>query len=273
MLCIQCAKPADSLYVEYSHGHIKLTDCAFCQQTVDKYVEFDGVLIFIDLLLLKPECYRHLVYNSFGINDNRIKKDWLGNIFHWDYLTRLWALLVAFEIYLAWAAIEQEQSQTYIQLPMTAAQYILHNLGPVQQYLFFAFQCTLDVLLLEFLTYWLINIFVNQVSFQIISRTILLAHGARLFPVLMLIWPYDSSLSVSAVQWAAGLYVVEAIRIVTNNSPLKIGLICAVVTIVKWVIVRYTMALFVTNFNWYQSVTFLVNEYRCLYIVLLYHLT
>jgi hypothetical protein len=30
---------------------------------VDKYVELDAVVIFIDLLLHKPQVYRHLLFN------------------------------------------------------------------------------------------------------------------------------------------------------------------------------------------------------------------
>ena len=34
-----------------------------CEQTVDKYVLFDPVIILLDALLHKPCVYRHLLYN------------------------------------------------------------------------------------------------------------------------------------------------------------------------------------------------------------------
>jgi hypothetical protein len=34
-----------------------------CKEFCDKYVECDAVIIFIDMLLHKPEVYRHLLFN------------------------------------------------------------------------------------------------------------------------------------------------------------------------------------------------------------------
>jgi hypothetical protein len=43
-----------------------------CKATVDKYVEFDLVLIAMDLLLLKPQVYRHLLFNRLEFNEKGI---------------------------------------------------------------------------------------------------------------------------------------------------------------------------------------------------------
>ena len=45
-------------------ANIRLTRCKNCGQLVDKYVEYDAVLIAIDLVLHKVEVYRHLLFNS-----------------------------------------------------------------------------------------------------------------------------------------------------------------------------------------------------------------
>ena len=34
-----------------------------CQKVVDKYIEFDHMVIFLDALLHKPQVYRHLLFN------------------------------------------------------------------------------------------------------------------------------------------------------------------------------------------------------------------
>ena len=34
-----------------------------CGKTVDKYSEYDGVLIFLDALLHKPQAFRHVLFN------------------------------------------------------------------------------------------------------------------------------------------------------------------------------------------------------------------
>ena len=41
--------------------------CTFqtnCDETVDKYIEFDKVIIFLDALLHKPQAYRHILFNE-----------------------------------------------------------------------------------------------------------------------------------------------------------------------------------------------------------------
>lgn len=43
---------------------IKLVECQCCQAVADKYVEREGVLILIDLLLQYPEAYRHILFNG-----------------------------------------------------------------------------------------------------------------------------------------------------------------------------------------------------------------
>lgn len=274
MFCVQCMTPADSLFIEYSHGHIKLTDCPNCNQTVDKYVEYDNVLIFIDLLLLKPECYRHMVYNSLeNMNNNTIEED-SRSLLNLSFVHKLWTLLIAFEIYLTWASAEQTQFQKTIELPMTLTHFVLLTRGPVRQYLFFTVQFLVDIFLLESISYLFFKKLIhntNVKSSKVISNTILLAHGARLFPILMLIWPYDSSLSVETVQWIASIYVIEALRIVLDMSWLKIVPLYFNIILLKWCITKMSLALFVTGFNWPLVKTFLANELRYVYIVLQYN--
>ncbi len=70
-ICIECQYPVKTLWTEYSgagdksSGHnIRLTVCRNCGQFCDKYVEHDFVVIFIDLVLIKPQVYRHLLHNT-----------------------------------------------------------------------------------------------------------------------------------------------------------------------------------------------------------------
>ncbi|KAG1662454.1 Protein ARV1 [Nymphon striatum] len=61
--CVHCGKPHKELYKQYSKDVLKLSVCNFCGNSVDKYVEFDPVLIMIDVLLQRCEAYRHMIYN------------------------------------------------------------------------------------------------------------------------------------------------------------------------------------------------------------------
>lgn len=63
MQCVECGAAVLHLYKEYSKGNIRLSICEKCNATVDKYVEYEVVLILIDLLLHKPQAYRHILFN------------------------------------------------------------------------------------------------------------------------------------------------------------------------------------------------------------------
>lgn len=61
-ICIECRHPAKTLWTQYSgaddksSGHnIRLTVCRKCGRFCDKYVEHDFVVLFIDLVLIKPQ--------------------------------------------------------------------------------------------------------------------------------------------------------------------------------------------------------------------------
>lgn len=69
-ICIECRHPVKTLWTQYSgagdkaSGHnIRLTVCRKCGRFCDKYVEHDFVVLFIDLVLIKPQV-SHLLLSS-----------------------------------------------------------------------------------------------------------------------------------------------------------------------------------------------------------------
>jgi len=61
-ICIECRAPVDTLYTSYSKADdralgkgVRLTQCPHCRRFADKYVEHDFVVLFIDLVLIKPQ--------------------------------------------------------------------------------------------------------------------------------------------------------------------------------------------------------------------------
>jgi hypothetical protein len=74
MICVECgADCPDGGFKEFSKGSVRLTRCECCHRLADKYVEFEMMLIILDLILHKPQVYRHLLYNrpqqrSFGVD-------------------------------------------------------------------------------------------------------------------------------------------------------------------------------------------------------------
>jgi len=96
--CVECGYPVTELYHEFGASNIRLTKCVkwlplcsrvlsclpppmipissvvgcfqdHCLQFADRYVEYDGVMIFIDMVLHKPRVYRHLLFNRIKYHD------------------------------------------------------------------------------------------------------------------------------------------------------------------------------------------------------------
>lgn len=65
--CIQCLEPADSLYRTYTReSTIKLSQCEQCGHNVDPYCEREWLLVVIDIVLLRCEAYRHVMFNRLS---------------------------------------------------------------------------------------------------------------------------------------------------------------------------------------------------------------
>ncbi|KAJ5565760.1 Arv1 protein [Penicillium sp. DV-2018c] len=122
-ICIECSYPVSHLYSAYSRADdrsqgkgVRLTQCPRCQRFADKYVEYDFVVIFIDLVLIKPQVYRHLLFNRLGRDDNQFDRS----------IIRLGVLLLLFDVYLTWARIEKDPSlaATFLSRAPIIVQYI-----------------------------------------------------------------------------------------------------------------------------------------------------
>ncbi len=69
--CTYCGAKAEGAKQLYDEdlfkraGVIRLRSCAICKAAVlDKYVEYDGAIVLIDLLLQRLEAYRHVLLNN-----------------------------------------------------------------------------------------------------------------------------------------------------------------------------------------------------------------
>lgn len=62
-VCVECGSENPYLCEQISSSVLKLSQCEVCDAVVDKYIEYDGVLVLLDMLLLKTNVYRHIVFN------------------------------------------------------------------------------------------------------------------------------------------------------------------------------------------------------------------
>jgi len=62
--CITCGFPAPQVYKTYANGNlVKLLNCKSCGELIDKYVEYDTIIVIINLILLNSSAYRHVLLN------------------------------------------------------------------------------------------------------------------------------------------------------------------------------------------------------------------
>lgn len=92
-----------------------------CDCFADKYIEYDAVVLVIDLLLLKPQAYRHVLYNILS-GDSSSDSDAEGTMKWWQKkikrfarigkgslswgVVKLCTILILFEVYIKWSKIE-----------------------------------------------------------------------------------------------------------------------------------------------------------------------
>ncbi|KAG4302113.1 hypothetical protein PCANB_001655 [Pneumocystis canis] len=200
-LCVECAHPVESLYTEYSKNNFRLTQCPLCKGFADKYVEFDYVILAIDVMLIKPQVYRHLLFNQLGTQDDCFN----------SYVIRFWLLLILFDVYLIWLRIKRQSGQD-LQLS-TSSQTILPD---IIQCLYLLLLCLLETIFFH----WIPRILARQWP-NALSTAIFVSSSARLLPVLMVIWSYDTPIANQIIEWVVLYSNFEAIKIRLNCGNMK----------------------------------------------------
>ncbi|RPA97873.1 Arv1-domain-containing protein [Choiromyces venosus 120613-1] len=182
-ICIECSSPVQSLYTAYSSADdhslgrgVRLTQCPRCKRFADKYVEHDFVVLFIDLVLIKPQVYRHLLFNRLGREDDRFE-----NI-PTDPLN-------------------------------TSAFGILTQQPIVVQYLFFLLLCLTESFLFHLTIRLISQYLLGATRPNAVSTALIVSSCTKLFPILMVIWNYEVPAAAKSVGWAVVVNNVEALRI------------------------------------------------------------
>ncbi|PHH58460.1 hypothetical protein CDD81_5755 [Ophiocordyceps australis] len=220
-ICIECRHPVKTLWTQYSgagdksSGHnIRLTVCRRCGRFCDKYVEHDFVVLFIDLVLIKPQVYRHLLHNTLMRDGDGLD----------PFIVRLGVLLLLFDVYLTWARIEKQTSP--VAAPGESNLGSLARQPIVLQYLFFLMLCTLSTLAfhisIRFLTSsprsplqsW--GVMNRHKRPNSVSTALLVSSSTKLFPILMVIWEYDVPAAARSLGWAVVANNIEALRILLD---------------------------------------------------------
>ncbi|KAH7048498.1 Arv1-like family-domain-containing protein [Macrophomina phaseolina] len=238
-ICIECRYPLRALYTTYSKADdrslgkgVRLTQCPRCKRFGDKYVEHDFVVLFIDLVLIKPQVYRHLLFNRLGREDDRFDPS----------IIRLGILLLLFDVYLTWARIEKAAPQPFStdpSSPGTASAIetpsLLSSQPLVLQYIFFlglnpptSAPSPAQPSIASNNPTNTIPLLPHYPHPTPLSTALLVSSCTKLFPLLLIIWDYDLPSSASAVSWAVIVNNIAALEILMDCGYVRAAVLVGV---------------------------------------------
>ncbi|KAM3076836.1 hypothetical protein ACMFMG_003696 [Clarireedia jacksonii] len=224
-ICIECRYPTSQLYTEYSGGStghgVRLTVCKNCGRFCDKYVEHDFVVLFIDLVLIKPQ----------------------------PSIIRLGILLLLFDVYLTWARIEKQTSSISSAVETDNTNFLRLAAQPIVfQYVFFLILCALSTLSFHLSIRFLTSSPLSPLVFfgflpkysrpNSVSTALLVSSSTKLFPILMVIWEYDVPAAARSLGWAVVANNVEALKILLDCGYGTAAILATVGAISRWMVGR-----------------------------------
>ncbi|KAK6459248.1 Arv1-like family-domain-containing protein [Scheffersomyces xylosifermentans] len=289
MICIECTNPnIDCLFSKYKSEYIKLTICPKCGKIADKYIEYDNVILFIDILLLKKQAYRHMTYNATEIEllkDPRtlpdktdlVKQSLLRESFaffaRYKKLIRFIIIIILFEVYLFWAYEEKRPTRS------RSIGFILEQDAHVQ-YLYFILKSVSEQFLLNFMIQILFRSALNWGSTDnkninkeyqrgyynsVLLTGVLISSSVKLFPILMLIWPYDkTTISSSFINFIGFINIIEALRVISGYRYLAIITVLVVSTSIQLVFSKAILSILVHYYSCISLNDIFLDEYNAL---------
>ncbi|KAL0073872.1 Arv1 protein [Phycomyces blakesleeanus] len=173
--CVECGASVADLYAQYSKDNIRLTTCDKCSNFADKYIEHDFIIIFIDMLLHKPQVYRHLLLNRITQKGNGIQ----------PHVFRFAILLILFEVYIKWFRLERydtEYDVNFIKQPLC------------YQYLYILALCIFVRWCFRGqnkpVRYVLINYRLLLKFYNYVAMALIISSFGKMLLILMVIWDY-----------------------------------------------------------------------------------
>lgn len=214
--CVECNEDATELHRDYSHGILKLTRCSSCKKPVDKYIEYDPVIILIDATLCKIQAFRHILFNT-EIN------------IHW----KLCVFCLLCEAYLRWSLQQGSQPSNdpadIIRYTKEWEFYCMFALAALELAVF----CTGVLVIL-----WTTQLF-SGASFEFtpLLKALLLSGYGKVLLIPAVIWEHDfSPLCFGLIRLFVLTSNSQAIRVSLNCSRrLSLLAVCGGLLLEMWV--------------------------------------
>eukprot|EP01083_Nonionella_stella_P158002 513599_1 len=180
MICIECGAPVNNIYRDYGKGSIRLSHCPKCGKVADKYIEYQLVLILLDLILHRHQVYRHLLFNRIDYHESGVH----------IILLKMIPALICFDAYLKWFRLAKyyESVDSVIVSLMSPKPFDCHFIilgAAALEFVLFISGVLLCAKLLHF------RVDTHFVKYNYLVMAILISSFGRLLILLMMIWDYD----------------------------------------------------------------------------------
>uniref|UniRef100_F6XQP7 Protein ARV n=1 Tax=Equus caballus TaxID=9796 RepID=F6XQP7_HORSE len=224
--CIECNQEANELYRDYNHGVLKITICKSCQKPVDKYIEYDPVIILINAILCKAQAYRHILFNT--------KINMHG---------KLCIFCLLCEAYLRWWQLQDSNQNTdpddFIRYAKEWDFYRMFAIASLEQTAFF-------IGIFTFL--WVVRPMTaeKKPNFVLLLKALLLSSYGKLLLIPAVIWEHDyTPLCLRLIKVFVLTSNFQAIR-VTLNINRKLSFLA----ILSGLLLESTMVYFFQRIEW-----------------------
>ncbi|XP_067005078.1 protein ARV1 [Anabrus simplex] len=238
-ICVNCGCNVKCLFKQYSPTVLKLAQCDNCLQVADKYIEYDLVIIMIDLVLLNKKAFRHILYNCPFDN-------------HW----KLAVILLIVETYSAWGS-KRKFSRDMEVMNDTLVNDVSSDLfeGESSYYLtcvattigsamFFFVVVALS--LLQQLYY---RSKPKSCDLVIMWKAMVLSSFGKLFPISELIWGEMNNVHIFLFTAYVVISQLQAYAIVCETSKVAAGIVILCALIVKSVAIQFILTSLVSIGN------------------------
>ncbi|XP_064014565.1 protein ARV1 [Pogoniulus pusillus] len=197
--CIECSREAAELYRDYQRGVLRISICKSCQKPVDKYIEYDPVIILINAVLCKAQAYRHILFNT-KINIHG----------------KLYIFCLLCEAYLRWLQLQDSSQNTdpddLIRYAKEWDFYRMFGIASLEQTSF---------LVGIFITLWWMRpeMLKTKSDFILLLKALLLSSYGKLLLIPAVIWEHDyTPLCLAFIKVFVLISNSQAIRVTLNLS-------------------------------------------------------
>jgi hypothetical protein len=217
--CVECGCVAKHAYRTTASTKIegketiRMTRCSHCGDLVDKYAEYDFVIIILDMILHKSQVYRHLIFNRMETYDVGIDKS----------LLKLTMAILFCDAYVKFAYLRAlaPGSDDVLQHDVATAAPRMLIASPLEFWDWDMLYC-FGVSIFQYMLYLAGTLlgagvrFKAQVKPNYLVMCVLASSFGKLFYILMMVWDYPPAFSLT----------IETLVLSSNVVSLRVYLDC-----------------------------------------------